>query len=233
MVVIAVPLGGILAFVMERTDLPGKRWIEPLILVPELRVADGPGLRLRRRRRARRLLYGLGDRIVRRRAVGHLFPDGDRHHRRPAARAQRLRLRVGGAEEPRLGRRGSRARRRRVAVSRRHDGEPAADHAGDAVRGGPGVLPGLRAVRPAAGAGRPGRPPRAVDVPVQADQQARHAVVSPDGRGRDLHRRGDVSAGAAAALPAAERAQVRDDQGQGRPDARTAARQVEVGRRRR
>jgi iron(III) transport system permease protein len=34
MVVIAVPLGGILAFVMERTDLPGKRWIEPLILVP-------------------------------------------------------------------------------------------------------------------------------------------------------------------------------------------------------
>src|SRR5450432_1572761 len=34
MVVIAVPLGGLLAFVMERTDLPGKRWIEPLILVP-------------------------------------------------------------------------------------------------------------------------------------------------------------------------------------------------------
>jgi iron(III) transport system permease protein len=34
MVVIAVPLGGLLAFVMERTDLPGKRWIEPLLLVP-------------------------------------------------------------------------------------------------------------------------------------------------------------------------------------------------------
>ena len=34
MVIIAVPLGGLLAFVMERTDLPGKRWIEPLILVP-------------------------------------------------------------------------------------------------------------------------------------------------------------------------------------------------------
>ena len=34
MTVIAVPLGAILAFVMERTDLPGKRWIEPLILVP-------------------------------------------------------------------------------------------------------------------------------------------------------------------------------------------------------
>jgi iron(III) transport system permease protein len=34
MTVIAVPLGGILAFVMERTDFPGKRWIEPVILVP-------------------------------------------------------------------------------------------------------------------------------------------------------------------------------------------------------
>ena len=34
MTLIAVPLGGVLAFVMERTDLPGKRIIEPLILVP-------------------------------------------------------------------------------------------------------------------------------------------------------------------------------------------------------
>jgi len=34
MTLIAVPLGAILAFVMERTDFPGKRWIEPLILVP-------------------------------------------------------------------------------------------------------------------------------------------------------------------------------------------------------
>jgi iron(III) transport system permease protein len=34
MTLIAVPLGGLLAFVMERTDLPGKRWLEPLILVP-------------------------------------------------------------------------------------------------------------------------------------------------------------------------------------------------------
>ncbi len=31
---IAIPLGGILAFLMVRTDLPGRRWIEPLILVP-------------------------------------------------------------------------------------------------------------------------------------------------------------------------------------------------------
>jgi iron(III) transport system permease protein len=34
MTLIAVPLGAVLAFVMERTDFPGKRWIEPLILVP-------------------------------------------------------------------------------------------------------------------------------------------------------------------------------------------------------
>jgi iron(III) transport system permease protein len=34
LVVIAIPLGGILAFLMVRTDLPGRRLIEPLILVP-------------------------------------------------------------------------------------------------------------------------------------------------------------------------------------------------------
>src|SRR5436190_8780510 len=34
MTLIAVPLGGLLAFLMERTNLPGKRWLEPLILVP-------------------------------------------------------------------------------------------------------------------------------------------------------------------------------------------------------
>jgi iron(III) transport system permease protein len=34
MTLIAVPLGAVLAFVMERTDFPGKRIIEPLLLVP-------------------------------------------------------------------------------------------------------------------------------------------------------------------------------------------------------
>jgi len=34
MTLIALPLGGVLAFVMERTDFPGKRWIEPMLLVP-------------------------------------------------------------------------------------------------------------------------------------------------------------------------------------------------------
>jgi iron(III) transport system permease protein len=31
---IAVPLGGMLAFLMIRTDLPGRKWISPLLLVP-------------------------------------------------------------------------------------------------------------------------------------------------------------------------------------------------------
>ena len=34
MTLIAVPLGAVLAFVMERTDFPCKRWIEPALLVP-------------------------------------------------------------------------------------------------------------------------------------------------------------------------------------------------------
>nr|WP_175798228.1 iron ABC transporter permease [Burkholderia anthina] len=34
MLFISIPLGGILAFLMVRTDLPGRRWIEPLLLTP-------------------------------------------------------------------------------------------------------------------------------------------------------------------------------------------------------
>ena len=34
MAVIAVPLGGVLAFLVVRTDLPGRHWIEPLLLIP-------------------------------------------------------------------------------------------------------------------------------------------------------------------------------------------------------
>ncbi len=34
MVAIAMPLGGLLAFLVVRTDLPGRRWMEPLLLVP-------------------------------------------------------------------------------------------------------------------------------------------------------------------------------------------------------
>ena len=34
MTLIAVPLGAVLAFVVVRTDLPGRRWLEPALLVP-------------------------------------------------------------------------------------------------------------------------------------------------------------------------------------------------------
>lgn len=34
MTAIAVPLGGLLAFLMVRTDLPARRWIEPALLIP-------------------------------------------------------------------------------------------------------------------------------------------------------------------------------------------------------
>ncbi len=34
MAVIAVPLGAALAFLMVRTDLPGQRWLEPMLLIP-------------------------------------------------------------------------------------------------------------------------------------------------------------------------------------------------------
>src|ERR1700712_4405603 len=34
MVGLAVPLGSVLAFLVVRTDLPGRRWIEPAIFLP-------------------------------------------------------------------------------------------------------------------------------------------------------------------------------------------------------
>src|SRR5438132_583398 len=34
MALIAVPLGAVLAFLMVRTDVPGREWLEPVILVP-------------------------------------------------------------------------------------------------------------------------------------------------------------------------------------------------------
>src|SRR6218665_3077481 len=34
MACIAVPVGALLAFLLVRTDLPGRRWVEPLLLTP-------------------------------------------------------------------------------------------------------------------------------------------------------------------------------------------------------
>ena len=88
MTLIAVPLGGLLAFVMERTHLSDGGWIEPLLLVPSFVspmvlsfghvVAAGPvGF------------YTVWSRErPRRRAMGHLLdPRHDRDRRAPATRA--------------------------------------------------------------------------------------------------------------------------------------------------
>ena len=34
MTALAVPLGALLAFLVVRTDLPGRRWLEPALLIP-------------------------------------------------------------------------------------------------------------------------------------------------------------------------------------------------------
>jgi iron(III) transport system permease protein len=34
MTVLAAPLGSVLAFLLVRTDLPGRRWLEPVVLIP-------------------------------------------------------------------------------------------------------------------------------------------------------------------------------------------------------
>src|SRR5215472_1285285 len=34
MTAVAVPLGSMLAFLLVRTDLPGRRWLEPVVLIP-------------------------------------------------------------------------------------------------------------------------------------------------------------------------------------------------------
>jgi iron(III) transport system permease protein len=39
MAVIAVPLGALLAFLMVRTDVPGRQYLEPLILIPISRMS--------------------------------------------------------------------------------------------------------------------------------------------------------------------------------------------------
>ena len=85
-------------------------FVSPMVLAFGYVVAAGPG----------RLLYGVGDRSSSAARRGASI-------RSPAiaviagltARAQRLRLRVVGAEEPGLRRRGSGAHRRRIAVPRR------------------------------------------------------------------------------------------------------------------
>jgi hypothetical protein len=230
MTLIAVPLGALLAFVMERTDLPGKHWLQPLILVPSFVspmvlsfgyvVAAGPvgfytvwvqdtlgaapwGLYSLP---AIAIIAGLTHvpnvYVYAASALRNLGSDVEEAARTAGASPFRVALSVSlPLVMPSL---------LFAAVS--------------------GLLPGIRAVWIAARPGRSRRPPRAVDIPLQAHEQARHAVVPPDGGRRDVRRRDHVSAGAAAAAAAAGRAQVRDDQGQGGEDARAAARKMVMGR---
>ena len=232
MTLIAVPMGGVLAFVMERTDLPGKRIIEPLILVPSFVspmvlafgyvVSAGP----------------VGFYSVLATKIFGGVPWG--LYSVPA-----MAVIAGLTHAPNVYIYASSALKNLGS-----DVEEAARIAGaspltvatsvslplimpallfSAVLG---VLPRARALRTAAGAGRPRGAPRAVDLPLRADEQARHAVVPPDGGGGDVHRRDDGAAGAAAEEAAAEHAPLRDDPGQGRSPARAAARTLEVAGRR-
>ncbi len=200
----------------------------------DLRVADGDRLRLRGVDGAGRLLHLVGQAAVLVCRPGHpaverLCLPQHRHHRRPDPRAARLPVRLGGAEEPRLRRRGSRARGRRLAAARDARRVAADDHAGAGVFRRAGVLPRLRGVRPGAGAGRPRRPSGAGHLSVQADQQARHAVLPPDGGGRGMPGGGHHAAGDAAALAAEVGQQVCLDQGQGLAPEAAAAGQMEMG----
>ena len=112
--------------------------------------------------------------------------------------------------------------------SRRAVREPAA-HGRRCSSRGARVLPRLRAFRAAAGDGRSRGQPRALDLSLQAHQQAGHAVLSPHGGRGHVHRGDHLSACPAATLPAARGAQVRDDQGQGRPHEGASPRALGVG----
>jgi len=193
---------------------------------PGVRFADGAGVRLRGVSRPGRLLYDLVQAVVRRRAVERVLVHQHHHHRRAHARAARVSVCVVGAAQPGFRCGGSRAHLGRVAAVGGAQREPADGAAGTAVRRRAGDLPGLRSVRPGAGAGRSGRPPGAGDLPVQADQQAGHAGLSPDGGRGGLPGDGDFPAGAAAALHAALGQPLRHRQGQGHAQPSAAARQV-------
>ena len=148
-------------------------FVSPMVLAFGYVVALGPV----------GILSTAGRRPDRLRAVEYLFAALADRDRRPHPCAARLSLHVRGAARPRQRRRGSRAHRRRRSAAGRGRRDPADDPAGPPVRRRAGVLPRLRAVRPAAGAGRSRRASGAGDLSVQAHQQARHAVLSPDGGG--------------------------------------------------
>ena len=180
---IAIPLGGMLAFLMIRTDLPGRRWIEPLILVPIFVspmvlgfgyvVAAGPVGFFSTW--AQSLLgfvpwnvYSLTSIVI---IAGLTHVPHAYLHLVGAAAGSDVEeaARVTGASPPRDGL-----------------GQPADGAAGHAVRHGAAVLPGPGGVRPGAVLGDP---EGNLVLATCADQQARDPVLPPDGgrgRGADL-----------------------------------------------
>ena len=195
MTMIAVPLGAMLAFLMVRTDVPGRQWLEPVILVPIFVsavvlafgyvVALGPvGIltttvkrMARRRRRGISILFRSLVAIAGLTHVPHVYLYTAAALRGLGSDVEEA-ARIVGANP----------------VEGRDRCEPADGSAGDPVRRRAGVLSRLRAVRPAARARRSAGPAGALDLPVQAHQQARRAVLSAHGRGCRDHRRDNAAA---------------------------------------
>ena len=181
MAVISVPLGSAIAFLLVRTDLPGRRWLEPLVLVPIFlspvvlgfgyvvsmarsgSSRSWPGRPSARfpgtstRSRASSSIAGLTH-------VPHVYlytSSALRCLGSDVEEAARWPARAGHASR---GRSACRWCGRRIRLQRRAR-----------------LLPRLRALRPAADPRRPGRAPRPVHLPVQAHEQARRAVLSAHG----------------------------------------------------
>ena len=155
MTLISVPLGSLLAFLLVRTDLPGKEisrarllvpiFLSPVVLAFGYVVAVGPvGF------------FCSGTKALVGRVPWNLLSllrhDFDRWPH-PRASFFSLCLRRAAQFRP-IGRGNASCRRRPMAHC--GDGQPAADQPALLFSARPGVLPRLRAVRPAAGPGRSG-----------------------------------------------------------------------------
>ena len=178
---IAVPLGGILAFLMTRTDLPGRTLIEPLLLIP---VFVSP------------MVLGFGY-VVSAGPVGFYsvwakellgFVPWNVYSLTGIA------VIAGLTHVPHVYLYSSSALKSLgsdVEEAARMTGSTPFQVARDVSL--PMVTPSLSFGRArllsasrssACHSSQPGRPPRAGDLSLQAHQQARYAVVSPDGHGR-------------------------------------------------
>ena len=179
MTAIAVPLGAALAFLVVRTDLPGKGVIEAALLVPIVLSPIVTRVRLRGRRGPGRVSLAGRQAADRRGALGALFADQPDRHCRPHPCPARLSVFVDQPAQAQPGARGAGPRPGRVAVAGRADRQPAAGMAGAGLQRGADVLSGLRAVRAAADHRRCGQRAGADHLSVQADQHlwARRRII--------------------------------------------------------